>query len=172
MIVRPARPSDLSRLIGLFREEIAYQRRLSPFFDLTPGFQWARFAARKLRDPDETVLVADRDGQLLGYVNVRAPRPARPGLPGRLVRRWAQWRKPPSIVRRGAVGSIEDCYVQPQFQRQGIGRALVAEGLRWLRARGATCIELAVAAANVDGRGFWEKQGFSVYRVLMSKRVE
>ena len=62
--------------------------------------------------------------------------------------------------------------MQTQFQRQGIGRALVKEGLTWLQAKGVRRIELAVSAANGNGRAFWEKQGFSTFRLLMSKAIE
>ena len=36
MIIRPVAVADLPQLIVLFQPEIAYQRQLSPFFDLAP----------------------------------------------------------------------------------------------------------------------------------------
>ena len=80
-----------------------------------------------------------------------------------------QRRIAPSFARTGTVGWIEDCHVESQFRRQGIGAVLVAYGLEWLRERGAERIELGTFAANGGGRVFWEKQGFSAYRLLMSK---
>jgi GNAT superfamily N-acetyltransferase len=164
--------ADLPRLIMLFQKEIAYQRRIAPFYDLSADFDWERFAMLKLNNRNERVFVAEADGTVLGYIDVRAIAPNQVRLLKKFVGRIRRRRIAPSFVRTGAVGWIEDCYVESQFRRQGIGDALVGQGVAWLRGRGANRIELATFAANGTGRDFWEKQGFSAYRLLMSKGIE
>ena len=172
MIIRPATVVDLSRLIVLFQQEIAYQRQINPFFNFSPQFDWRDFVEAKLKKLNERVLVAEGDDTLLGYIDVRAVASSESRPPKKTMTRFFRREAPPSLVRACAVGWIEDCYVQTQFQRQGIGRALVKEGLTWLQAKGVRRIELAVSAANGNGRAFWEKQGFSTFRLLMSKAIE
>jgi GNAT superfamily N-acetyltransferase len=88
-----------------------------------------------------------------------------------IIRRLFRQERRPSFDQSGTVGRIEDCYVEPQFQLRGIGSALLKDGLAWLRARGVTRVDLAVSIANANGRAFWEKRGFSPYRIVLSKAV-
>jgi ribosomal protein S18 acetylase RimI-like enzyme len=171
MIIRSATVADLSRLIVLFQQEIAYQRQIEPFFDVSSSFDWRHFAEVKLSNPNEQILVAERDGQLLGYIDVRALLPTQSRPPRNIMRRLIRRETPAAFVRPYTVGRIEDCYVETQFQRQGIGSALVREGLTWLKAKGVTRIELAVSVANSKGKSFWERQGFFAFRLLMSKEA-
>jgi ribosomal protein S18 acetylase RimI-like enzyme len=66
--------------------------------------------------PDAICLVAEEDGQLVGFVT--AQRTTHPTLPG-------------------AVGEIEELYVQPPARRAGVGRALVDGAVEHLREQGA-----------------------------------
>jgi hypothetical protein len=75
MIIRAARLTDLPRLIELFQIEIAYQKEFAPVHDLPPNFDVARFAKLKLNNPHERVLVAEMDGAIAGYIDVRVLRP-------------------------------------------------------------------------------------------------
>jgi ribosomal protein S18 acetylase RimI-like enzyme len=47
------------------------------------------------------------------------------------------------------------------FQRRGIGRALVAEGERRLRAKGARRLSALVIEAHDTALGFWEANGYA-----------
>jgi ribosomal protein S18 acetylase RimI-like enzyme len=164
--------ADVTRLIVLFQQEIAYQRHILPFYDLSPKFDWRRFVEVKLNNPNERLFVADEDGIVVGYIDVRMFRPARFRALRNMANRYLLREPPISFVPSRSVGRIEDCYVQSRLRRRGIGSALLTEGLEWLRSKGATAVELAVAKANESGKAFWEKHGFSPYRLLMSKTME
>jgi ribosomal protein S18 acetylase RimI-like enzyme len=171
MIIRSATVADLPRLIILFQQEIAYQREITPFLDVSSDFNWSHFVEVKLQTPNERLIVAEERPQLLGYIDVRAMVLSPSSRRRNIVRRIFRQERPPSFVQSGSVGRIDDCYVEPQFQLRGIGSALLKDGLAWLRARGVTRVDLAVFTANVTGRAFWEKRGFSPYRIVMSKAV-
>ena len=65
-------------------------------------------------------LVAERgDGELLGFVELS-------------VRNYAE------DCDTDRVGYCEGWYVKPEFRRTGVGRALMAAGVAWARARGCT----------------------------------
>jgi ribosomal protein S18 acetylase RimI-like enzyme len=172
MIIRPATVVDLPSLILLFQQEIAYQGQINPFFPLVPPMNVERFAQAKLKNPREQVFVAEGNGHLVGYIDVRVPdRPHQRRLRHLIRRLWRRDRLP-SLVRPRHVGWIEDCYVQPQVRRHGVGSTLVQEGLAWLQAQHVTRVDLAVSAANRGGTAFWEKQGFSPSRLLMSREID
>jgi GNAT superfamily N-acetyltransferase len=118
------------------------------------------------------VLVADWNGQLVGYIDVRAPYLPRQRLLRRIIRHLLRRDGMPAIVQPHHVGWIEDCYVPPHVRRQGVGRALVQAALTWLRIQNVKRVELAVSAANRGGLAFWEKQSFSPSRLLMSKEID
>lgn len=171
MIIRSATAADLPRLIILLQQEIAHQREIMPFLDFAPDFNWRHFVEKKLNNPNEQVIVAEEGPNLLGYIDVRAMVPSPSSRRRNIVRRIFRQERPPSLDQTGTVGRIDDCYVEPQFQLRGIGSALLKDGLTWLRARGVTRVDLAVSIANVNGRAFWEKRGFSPYRIVMSRAV-
>ena len=170
MIIRPATSADLPQLIALLQQEIAYQRQISPFFDLAPDFDWTQFAKTKLNNPNERIMVAEDQGRLLGYIDVRVLPPTIPlPRPKSIRERFSRRRVSHALGRPWTIGWIEDCYVESRFRQQGTGTALVKAGVAWLQARGANRMELAVSAANSGGRVFWEKQGFAVSRLQMLK---
>jgi ribosomal protein S18 acetylase RimI-like enzyme len=172
MVIRPATRADLPRLIVLFQQAIAYQRQLMPFFDLVRHVDWRRFVEAKLQHPRERVVVAEWSGEVMGYVAVQISFPARHGLLKRALRRLVALPRPHSIVQPKRVGWIEDCYVEPQARRRGIGSALVQAALAWLRAQHVTRVELAVLVANREGLAFWEQQGFGAVRVMLSREIK
>ena len=84
-----------------------------------------------------------------------------------------QWlrdaREPPSLMTpssasppgsaQGDAVEIEDLFVDPEWMRQGIGRALVLDLLAIARGRGARRVEVT---ANQHALAFYENAGFTV----------
>jgi len=58
------------------------------------------------------------------------------------------------------VGEIHEIFVHPGWQQKGVGRALVAKGLEYLRSEGRDIAELWVGATNYRAKKFYEKIGF------------
>ena len=50
--------------------------------------------------------------------------------------------------------------VHPDYQRQGIGEALVLALIEGLKARGSRCLTLEVRASNDPAKRLYEKLGF------------
>ena len=84
------------------------------------------------RDPD-AVIVAEVDGRIVGSLIVG----------------WDGWR-----------AHLYRLAVAPEHRRQGIGRTLVAEGERRLRALGARRFEAMVLDDNEDGQAAWRAAGY------------
>ena len=96
-----------------------------------------------LADDDSLILVAVREGQVVG--DVLGPVDT--------------WRDPPSA-------HIDSIAVLPAYQHQGIGELLLQSFLREVRRRGCTRVTLEVSTANAAGLAFFAKHGFRQKRRL------
>ncbi|HEX7631532.1 MAG TPA: GNAT family acetyltransferase [Lacunisphaera sp.] len=102
--------------------------------------------ARKLRVNPEWFLVAESGGQIVGAV---------------------------MAGYEGHRGWINYLAVDPQQRRAGLGRALMAEAERVLRAAGCPKINLQVRPENKDVIAFYEAIGFAVEGTIsLGKRLE
>ncbi len=73
----------------------------------------------------------------------------------------------------GHRGWINYLAVDPAFRRRGLGRALMAEAERLLRAAGCPKISLQVRTSNAAVAAFYRDLGFAVDDVLsLGKRLE
>jgi GNAT superfamily N-acetyltransferase len=66
-----------------------------------------------------------------------------------------------SWIGSGDDFEIEDMFVEPEWMRRGIGRALVLDMIAIARGRGIGRVEVT---ANPHALAFYEKAGFVVYR--------
>ena len=123
MTVAPATPDDAAGVIALW----AACGLTRPWNDPDADF------ARALAGAMSTVLVARRDGAVIGSVMV--------GYDG----------------HRGWVYYLA---VDPPAQREGLGRALMVAAEAWLRGQGATKVQLMVRDTNASAGAFYEALGF------------
>ncbi len=98
-----------------------------------------RFRESLAENAEETYL-AERDGEILGFLTLGACRDA--------------------DVDRKATGEIWGIYLAPEHWRKGIGTALCRYGERLLEARGYRVTTLWVFAGNPQARRFYEAMGF------------
>jgi ribosomal protein S18 acetylase RimI-like enzyme len=71
-----------------------------------------------------------------------------------------------SWLGAGDAVEIEDLFVDPDWMRRGIGRALVLDMISIARGRG---IERVEVTANPHALAFYEKAGFVVYREVVTR---
>ena len=60
----------------------------------------------------------------------------------------------------GACGHVGDVVVAPEARGRGVGKALMAAGEEWARARGYRMLTLNVFLGNEKARGLYEELGF------------
>ena len=98
--------------------------------------------------PRTDLLVAERDGQVVGFAAVGPERETtQPGAAPRL---------------DTEIGEIYAIYVVPSEQGRGIGRDLMREALDRLRAHGFRRATLWVLEANAPARAFYERVGMNL----------
>ncbi len=97
------------------------------------------------RTHPEDVLVAERDGVVVGWAKIEHPTP---------------------FPSSDHVWTITGLAVEPSAQGGGVGRALVEALIEEARSRGARRLTLRVFAANEVARRLYERCGFEVEGVL------
>jgi ribosomal protein S18 acetylase RimI-like enzyme len=137
--VRPARADDDRALATLDRATWSSLTSPAP----PPAeLDWSFFSERvELRD----VLVAEVDGQVAGYARLTRPHPIESGK---------------------HVLHINGIAVAPEFQRRGVGKALLDAAADEARARGARRLTLRVLAPNEPARRLYERSGYVVEGVM------
>jgi len=143
--IRAAGERDLDRVAALTSLLFAHHASDGARFALARGREGELrdLLAGLLRDPQRKLVVAEgSDGNLLGFAVAAIVR--RPG---------------PFVERER--GEIDWVFVREEVQRSGVGRALTAAALAWLRERGVGRVEIQVARANASGFAFWRALGFA-----------
>ncbi len=140
LIIQPARPQDAEALVVLRRAVLAEGRWFATRADEyaeTP--EQARVAVSTLRgQPNSALLVALLDGRLVGMVAVHGERLARMHHLGRL-----------------------EMMVAQDLRGQGIGKALLADAVRWARANPVLRkLSLAVFEDNAAAVALYRSCGF------------
>jgi len=156
LVIRRARESDLPTLgrLGahLLRAHYAFDpnRFMAPGDDPEGGYAW--FLGTQLRDPAVVVLVAERDGSVVGYVYA-----------GLEPQSWKELRE--------AAGFIHDVVVAEGGRRHGVASALMEAAVEWLRDRGVPRVMLWTAEQNEGAQRLFAKLGFRRTMIEMTKEL-
>ncbi len=149
-----------------------HAQHLATYYRVPGDFDWLGFTKARLGGPRRAVLVAERAGLILGFIDL-CIRSYEPPSPSRSIfgifRRRAS--RPFAMpIESLALGSIEACYVMQQCRGEGIGGALVSAAVTWFGRCDIRRIELGVLANN-SAVGFWESHGFKTFRLSMCTTV-
>lgn len=143
-LIRPARIEDTQAIGLLWEQLVAFHRERDtamPIATSDGAYRYSQRIANRLHDPYVHTLVAEYDGEVVGYVL------------GNIIDLL------PEIFEAERAGFLADIYVVPGLRGQGIGRALVKALMAWFRGRGIEHVEWYVASENPDGIAFWESIG-------------
>jgi ribosomal protein S18 acetylase RimI-like enzyme len=156
-IVRRATAADLPRLgrLGalLIEEHHGYDSRRF----LAPG-QWtpadyAAYLGAQLGDPSSTVLVAEDNGEVIGYA-------------------YAVVEGYDYMALRGPAGILHDLIVEPRARGSGAGRLLVEAILADLKSRGVPRVVLHAAERNAPAQRFFARHGFRPTMIEMTRDLD
>jgi GNAT superfamily N-acetyltransferase len=135
---RRAASGDLEAIVGLLADDPIGSARESAGAPLDPSYQ-AAFAAIE-RDPNQLLTVADRDGRVIGVLQLSF-------IPG-LARR-GTWR-----------GQIEGVRIVGAERGAGTGRAMLMWAIEECRKRGCGLVQLTSDKRRPDAHRFYEALGF------------
>ena len=155
-IIRPATPGDLAAIGRLGALLVGLHHGFDParFIAATPHTErgYASFLGTQLGERSVVVLVAVRDGEVLGYTYA--------GVEGF-----------DYMSLRGPAGVLHDIVVDPAHRGQGLGRMLLDETLAALAALGAPRVVLSTAARNEAAQRLFERAGFRRTMIEMTREL-
>jgi ribosomal protein S18 acetylase RimI-like enzyme len=156
-IVRRATPADLPEIgrLGalLVKEHYDFDpRRFLAARPETP-MSYASFIGTQLEDPDKAVLVADDNGDVLGYAYA-----AREGYD--------------YMALRGPAGVLHDIIVNPEHRGQGVGRLLLDATMAFFRSCGVPRVVLSTAARNEAAQRLFASMGFRWTMIEMTLELD
>ncbi len=151
--VRPAGSRDSEALLGLWLDLVLHHRRLDPDYPSLPGIREALLGEveRGLRAPGCQIWLAEDDGAPVGFL-------------------FAELDGPEGGASSGGSGWIHELYVEPDWRRQGLARALVDEASAFFDERGRSRFSVRVESANQEGLSFWRELGLEERARILEKR--
>ena len=163
MTVRRLREDEIPTLVDdiwhPFAREMAdldsYNDLTDPYHGLDDDARAAAIEYRReqVRNEDEAIFVAVREGRLVGYSHVK-------------------YAEPPAVFARGPEGTISEVYVAPDYRGQGIASELLDRAEAWAADRGCEYVSLSVNEDNETARRVYESRGYSTRRRKMDKWLD
>jgi len=154
--IRPATSGDLAALgrLGASLMRAHYEFDADRFMRPQRGVEqgYGSFLGSQLNDPDSIVLVAEHDGEVVGYVYAAVEPPS--------------WKE-----LRDRAGYIHDVLVAEGHRRSGIAEALMNAAIAWLRTRDVPRVVLGTASQNETAQRLFRRLGFRPTMIEMTKEL-
>lgn len=152
--IRPATATDLVAIgkLGATLVRMHYDIDPQRFLAATPQTEhgYASFLGTQLDEPKIVVLVAERDGNIIGYTYA--------GVEGT-----------DYMSLRGPAGVLYDIIVEPAHRARGVGRMLLDATIAELERRGAPRIVLSTAERNESAQRLFVRAGFRRTMIEMTR---
>jgi ribosomal protein S18 acetylase RimI-like enzyme len=144
----------IGRLGALLVEE-HYDFDPQRFLAARPGTPagYASFMSKQLEDADKAVLVAEDNGEVIGYA-------------------YAAIEGYDYMALRGPAGVLHDVIVDPEHRGRGVGRLLIAATLGFFRSRGVPRVVLSTAEQNEAAQRLFASMGFRRTMVEMTRELD
>ncbi len=142
--IRPATSADVMTIGALWERLASHHQILDPRLPKPANGGDELYAHRigsQLDDAYHRILVAEYNGELVGYVL---------GMIANYM---------PDIFIAESIGFLADIFVNEAHRGVGIGKKLVSELQAWFKSRGIVTMEWSVAAHNTSAKAFWEHIG-------------
>jgi ribosomal protein S18 acetylase RimI-like enzyme len=154
--IRPAKPEDIAVLGRLgevmvrVHHDLDAQRFIAPTSGTERGY--GSFLGSQIGKANIVVLVAEHDGQVIGYTYA--------GIEGN-----------DYMSLRGPAGVLYDIVVDPAHRGQGIGQMLLDATLAALESKGAPRVLLSTAERNESAQRLFARAGFRRTMIEMTKEL-
>jgi len=156
IIVRPATRADMRAVgrLGALLVRLHHDFDPQRFMAASPQTEqgYGSFLGTQLADPDVIVLVAERDGAVVGYTYA--------GVEG-----------VDYMSLRGPAGVLYDIVVDPAHRGHGIGRLLLEATVALLREKGSPRVVLSTAQQNEAAQHLFARAGFRRTMIEMTREL-
>ena len=155
--IRPASRADVPAIGRLGALLVKTHHDFDPqrFIAATPRTEhgYGSYLGSLLRDQDIVILVAEQDGEVLGYTYA--------GVEGY-----------DYMALRGPAGALYDIVVDPAHRGHGVGRMLLDATLTALEERGAPRVVLSTAEQNESAQRLFARAGFRRTMIEMTRELD
>jgi GNAT superfamily N-acetyltransferase len=144
MKTRLGNAGDFQAVLPMMRQHRLRQREFDPaLYALHPDAEerFRHWAARMADDPRATLVVAEEDGHLIGYV-------------------LATIECDPPIYVSNEFAIVREWWVEPAFRGRGVGKALIDHAAADLAKSGLNQLRVRTAAADEATRAILQRSGF------------
>ena len=155
--IRPATLKDVGAIGRLGALLVREHHDFDPqrFIAATPQTEkgYGSFLGTQLEEPTIVILVAEREGEVIGYTYS--------GIEGT-----------DYMSLRGPAGVMYDIVVDPDHRQQGVGRLLVDATLDALKRKGAPRVVLSTAERNDAAQRLFDRAGFRRTMIEMTRELD
>jgi ribosomal protein S18 acetylase RimI-like enzyme len=125
------------------------------FIPATPRTErsYGSFLGTQLDEPAIIILVAEQDGEVIGYTYS--------GVEGN-----------DYMSLRGPAGVLHDIVVDPAHRGNGVGQTLLDATLEAIKTRGATQVVLSTAERNESAQRLFTRAGFRPTMIEMTRELK
>ncbi|MGW2256650.1 N-acetyltransferase family protein [Streptomyces sp. NPDC001780] len=139
--IRPAAPEDIPAIVAMLADDPLGAQRETPD-DLTP---YTASYERLARDPNQHLMVAVRDGRVVGTLQLTIV---------------------PGLSRLGATRSvIEGVRIHTDERGSGLGTRFIEWAVDESRRQGCQLVQLTSDASRTDAHRFYERLGFTASHI-------
>ncbi len=129
IVIRHSITNDLPQLVNLIRKQIILQQGFDDSREIAPNIDWLQHISSRLHKPNRTILVAEVDGNIVGYADLQIVREDKIAPLGKLKRIIKLFLKsarnyPASIFKPRQCGYILDFYVAESYRKSAVGVGL------------------------------------------------
>jgi ribosomal protein S18 acetylase RimI-like enzyme len=154
--IRPATPADIPAIGRLGALLVREHHDFDPkrFIAATPRTEnsYGSFLGTQLKEPNIVILVADRNGEVIGYTYA--------GVEGT-----------DYMSLRGPAGVMYDIVVDPARRKQGVGRMLLDATIEALKSKGSPRVVLSTAERNTSAQHLFDRTGFRRTMIEMTREL-
>ena len=155
--IRPATRGDMAVVgrLGALLVRLHHDFDPQRFIAASPQTEqgYGAFLGTQLADPDVIVLVAEREGEVVGYTYA--------GVEG-----------VDYMSLRGPAGVLYDIVVDPAHRGHGVGRALLDATLAVLAQKGSPRVVLSTAERNDMAQRLFDRAGFRRTMIEMTRELD
>jgi GNAT superfamily N-acetyltransferase len=155
MKIIKAQKRHIPQLIKMWKKFMNFHGHIDPNFFVVPGAEksYRKHLLKHITRKNMTVLIAVKEKKILGscMLSLHAN---------------------PPIFKLKKIGFIEEMFVADEYQRTGVGSALLKVGFTWFKKKGMRRVELTFLPGNKKAVNFWTKKtGFKAFRYSAYKNI-